>query len=143
MNTQERDRSLRWTILGACVLMAILASMAVAALAAGDGNQSWRRAIAFSTAVCGSGALAGWLIARLPYRSPVMGVAGGLGAVLARIAVPLGGLAWLQGGGSHFCGPGADRLLAVFYLALLATDVILHIIGSLRSHRRGNHSAVH
>lgn len=136
MNTQESDRSLRWTILGACVLMATLASMAAAALATGDGNQSWRRAIAFSTAVCGSGALAGWVIARLTHRAPALAVACGLGAVLARIFLPLAGLAWLQGGGSRLCGPDAGRLLVVFYLVLLATDVILHIIGARGSIRR-------
>jgi hypothetical protein len=116
------------TVFGLIVLPAVLATAVVIALAAGDGTPSSRRAVAFAAAVCGGGAVAGWLISRWPCRTPATKVAAGLGAMVFRLAAPLVALAWLQTGGRALHASGADHLLVGFYLALLATDILLNIL---------------
>ena len=121
----------RWTVLGGAALTAVLAAAAGLAWAAGADP----RAIAFAAAVCLVGAVGAWLLARWPTATPSMGVAKGLGAVSLRIFLPLAALGWLQAGGGELRAAGADRLLLIFYLSLLATDILLHIMGG-RNQRR-------
>ena len=118
----------RAAVIGTIVLLAVLAAAVVIALAVSDGTPSSRRAVAFTAAVCGGGAVAGWLISRWPCRNPATTVAVGLTAVVFRLATPLVALAWLQTGGQALQSHGADRFLVGFYLALLATDIILNIL---------------
>lgn len=123
----------RWTWTGAIALAIVQTAAIAIAIASGDGSPSWHRAIAFSAAVTSVGSLGGWLLARWPIRAPSAAVAAGLAAVAIRILLPLGGLAWLQAGGRAMSDVGAGGLLAAMYLALLATDVILHIMGRSRT----------
>ncbi|MDA1041118.1 MAG: hypothetical protein O3A37_12640 [Planctomycetota bacterium] len=118
----------RAAVIGTSVLLAVLAAAVVIALATGDGTPSSRRAVAFTAAVCGVGAVTGWLISRWPCRNPATAVAAGLTAVCFRIATPLVALAWLQTGGQALRAAGANLLLVGFYLALLATDVVLNVL---------------
>lgn len=118
----------RAAVIGTVVILAVLVTAVAIALAAGDGTPSSRRAVAFTAAVCGGGAVAGWLISRWPCRNPATMVTAGLTAVFFRIATPLVALAWLQTGGQALRAAGADRLLVGFYLALLATDIVLNIL---------------
>jgi hypothetical protein len=133
----------RTTRRGAVVLLGVLTAVVTVALAAGDGSPSFHRAVAFTAAVCGGAALAGWFVSRWPCRSPATAVAASLAAVLVRLAAPLAALAWLQSGGEALRAAGADRLLVSFYLALLATDIVLNItwrqkLGGFRDAKRSN-----
>lgn len=131
-----------WTIYGILALGAVLCVAVLAALWLGDGSPSRSRAIAFSAIVSGVAALSGWIAARWPKRTPGMAVAGGLAAVALRLALPLAALGWLQTSGHHLRAVGADGLLVVFYLSLLATDVVLHMMISVRTGRsRGENGA--
>lgn len=118
----------RSAVIGTVVLLAVLAGAVLVALAAGDGTPSSRRAVAFTAAVCGGGAVGAWLISRWPHRQPAIMVAAGLAAVFFRLAMPLAALAWLQTDGQALQAAGADKMVAGFYLALLATDIVLNIL---------------
>ncbi len=136
MTTPNQDfRERGWTIVGAAVLAAVLAGAAGLVMATGGDAPRRREAVACAAAICLVGSLGGWLIARWPSTTPSMGVTKGLAAVALRIFLPLAGLGWLQAGGRDLREAGADRFLLVFYLALLATDVLLHMIGG--PYRRG------
>jgi hypothetical protein len=133
----------RTTRVGAGVLLGVLLSVVLVALAAGDGSPLFHRTVAFTAAVSGAAALAGWIVSRWPCRSPATAVAAGLAAILVRLAAPLAALAWLQSGGETLRAAGADRLLVSFYLALLATDIVLNITwrqkaGGFRDAKRSN-----
>jgi hypothetical protein len=127
------------TRIGAGVLLGVLTAMVLVALATGDGSPSFHRAVAFTAAVCGAAALTGWLVSRWPCRSPANVVAASLAAVFIRLAAPLAALGWLQRGGETLRAAGADRLLVSFYLALLATDIVLNI--AYREKRGGSRHA--
>lgn len=114
---------------GSLTLAAILAVAAVAALVVGPRGPRWTEAVAFAAALAGTGSVAGWLASRRTASSPAGAVGGGLTATVLRIAPPLAGLAWLSVGGGELRRAGADSLLVIFYLALLATSIFLDIIG--------------
>lgn len=121
---------LRGTLIGAVALLAVLAAGVLLAFAFGDGTPPYLRAVAITATVCGSGSLAGWVIARRPYRSPAGMVAGGLAAIFFRLTLPLAALAWLQAEAHGLRDAGAGELLVGFYLLLLATDIVLNIMWS-------------
>lgn len=120
--------SRRGTLIGAAILSATLAVAAATALAVGPGDPRWPRAVAFATAITAFGGLGGWLAARMPASNPAMALAAGLGGTTLRIIPPLAGLAWLTGRGNDLREAGAGGLLVGFYLALLATAILLHIM---------------
>lgn len=120
---------LGWTVVGAAVLAGVLAVASGLAIAGGGQHPRSGEAVAFAAMICLVGALGGWTTARWPTANPAIGVAKGLGAVALRIFLPLAALGWLQSGGGELREAGADRLLLFFYLALLATDILLHIMG--------------
>ena len=122
-------RALAGPRVGASVLLAVLAASAAVALAVGGGRSRWSEAVGFAAAVALAGSQAAWLIARLRPRDPAAAVSGGLGAVAVRILPPLMALVWLREADPGLAEAGADRLLLVFYLVLLATDILLNIIG--------------
>jgi hypothetical protein len=139
-----------WTLLGAGVLLAVWVAGLAIALAWSDPSAARRSAVALAGGVCLTGSLGGWLLARLGDRlatSPLAGrraaaVAAGLAAIAFRIALPLAALAWLQADGSQLAAAGAGGLLLGLYLALLATDISLTIIGrSERPRNRGRTDA--
>jgi hypothetical protein len=113
---------------GSLILIAVLATAAILALAVGPQDPGRLAAVGFATAVAGVGSVAGWLASRRTASSPAAAVGGGLAATALRLAPPLAGLAWLSGGGGDFRRAGADSLLVVFYLALLATTIFLDIM---------------
>lgn len=112
--------------------MAVVAGAAGVAIASGNAAPRLAEAVAFAATVCLVGGVGGWIVARWPTDKPALGVAKGLGAVGLRIFLPLAALGWLQGAGSGLREAGGDRFLLVFYLAILATDILLHIIGGSR-----------
>jgi len=126
---------LAWSLIGAAILTTVL--LAAAGLAFATAGQTPRAgdAVAFAATICLTGGVGGWIVARWPTRNPALGVAAGLGAVTLRIFLPLAALGWLQAGGSRLREAGADRLLLGFYLTLLATDILLHILGHRISDR--------
>lgn len=123
------------SLVGAVALACVAACVALIALACGDGSLSWQRTVAFSGGLVLTGCLAAWFIGRWPHRSPAMAVAGGLAAVVVRIMVPLAALAWVRFSDTGPRPAGADLLLLVFYLPLLATDILLNIMEMKRSGR--------
>ena len=139
-----------WTLLGAGVLVAVWAAGLAIASASSDPSPVRRSAVALSGGICLTGSLGGWLLARLGDRlaaSPVAGrravaVAAGLAAIAFRLALPLAALAWLQADGNQLAAAGTGGVLLGLYLALLATDISLTIIGrSERPRNRGRTDA--
>ena len=126
----------RLLLLGVAALVSTAAAVAMIALAIGAGRPGWPRAVAFAAATCLPGSLAAWIVARLPTPIPARAVAASLAAIALRIIPPLVGLAWLSSGGQGSFPAEIGGLLVVFYLALLATDLLLHMMASGRSHRR-------
>lgn len=118
----------RGTLLGAAILAAVLAAACVLALAVGGDRPRWVEAVFFATAIAGMGAIGGWLVARRPAANPAAAVATALGATVLRIIPPLAGLAWLADRGTPLREAGAGGLLIGFYLVLLATGILLHIM---------------
>jgi len=118
----------RATVLGTVVLLAVATIVGSAALAFGGGRPGWGRSVALAAAVCLPGSLAGWIVPRLAGTGPALAVAGSLAAIALRIFPPLAALAWLSAGGADSTGPEYRPLLVVFYLVLLATDILLNIM---------------
>lgn len=128
MTVPKQPAELRWTLLGTAVLAAVLSAAAGLVIATSQGTHRVGEAVAFAAVICLAGGVGGWVVARWPTRNPALGVAKSLGAVTLRIFLPLTALGWLQSAGSGLREAGADRFLLVFYLALLATDILLHIM---------------
>lgn len=126
-----------WTLGGAAVLAAVCAVGLAVALVLGPSDPEYRGLAGVVAAACLGGGLGAWLLARLGDRlaaDPSSGrsglaVAAGLGGITLRIVPPLVILAWLRGGGAARPPQGIDHLLLGLYLSLLATDIVLTIIG--------------
>ena len=141
MTAPKRPAELGWTLLGTAVLAAVLAGAAGLAIVAGGETPRTSEAVAFAATICLAGGVGGWIIARWPTSNPASGVAKGLGAVTLRIFLPLVAMGWLQAGGGWLRKAGADRFVLIFYLALLATDILLHIMRDCELRRiRGKNS---
>lgn len=118
----------RVTLAGVAILAGVLAAAVAVALACGDGRAAWWQAVGFAAAVTAVGGIGGWLAARRPAANPAAAVAAGLGATALRLIPPLAALAWLSDRGAPLREAGAGGLLVVFYLVLLATAILLHIM---------------
>lgn len=127
--TSSRRRSL-WTAGGALILVAVLSLALTVSLAMGDSQPARQKAIGSMAGICLAGSLAAWFVARSSPTDPGRAVAAGLGAVLLRLFPPLATLGWLQAAGPEYREHGAAEWLLIFYLALLATDILLHIMES-------------
>lgn len=118
------------TVGGAAILVGVVAVGVVGAVLVQGTAPAELAAIFWAAAVAGGAAVAGWCVARLGHgRAAGLAVAGGLGATLVRLLPVLAALGWIT---SREQGTGADRsgaLLVIFYLVLLATDVLLNMIG--------------
>ena len=132
-NTSRRS----WTVAGAAIRVAVLAGAAGVALAVGDGGTGRRRAIGFAAGICLVTSLGGWLAGRAAPADPARAVGLGIGAVGLRIFPLLVALGWLQVAGGSLRTDGAAEWMLVFYLVLLATDILLHIIGARRRRNGG------
>jgi hypothetical protein len=139
--TQWRRSELAWTGVGVAVLGVVLAAGTALAIACGGHDPGWSAAVRFAAGVSLVGSMGGWLLARWPTVNPASGVAKGLGAVMLRMFLPLTALSWLQSGGRELRAAGADKLLLIFYLALLATDIFLHIMGGRNPRGNGGENA--
>lgn len=120
--------SLGGTIRGAAILAGVLAAAVVVALVLGAGRPRWSEAVGFAATVAGLSGLGGWLAARRTAADPALAVAGVLGSAALRLMLPLAALGWLAAGGAPLREVGAGGLLVAFYLALLATAILLHIM---------------
>ena len=133
---QPSRRTKAWTALGALILLAVLCLAVAFALATGDREPARLKAIGSMAGICLAGSLAAWFLARSAPTDPGRAVAASLGAVFLRLFPPLAALGWLQSSGREFRDHGAAEWLLVFYLSLLATDILLHMMVS-RSPVRG------
>ena len=118
----------RTTLFGVAALLATAAVVGGGALAFGGGRPEWPQAVAYAATICLPGAVIGWIVARLPGLGPATAVAASLAATVLRIIPALAALAWLSTGRSEPVRTETASLLVVFYLALLATDILLHIM---------------
>ncbi len=122
------------TLLGGAILVAVLAILVVSSLAFSPEKKDWEPTVAIVAAVCGTSSLGGWLVTRLGASYPALAVSGSLGGMALRLLMPLLLLGWLSVDpptspeAQRLREAGARGLLVVFYLTLLATDIVLHII---------------
>lgn len=121
---------------GAGVLLGVLAAATTAALLLGPDRPHWPAAVGFAAAVTGVATLGGWFVGRRRASSPGGGVAAALGGTAFRLLLPLAALGWLATGAPALAEAGGQALLVAFYLPLLATTIILTIMG--RAEGRGN-----
>jgi hypothetical protein len=113
------------------VQAAVLALAAGIAWTAGADRPGRAEAVGFASAVCLGGGVAGWAVAQWRGTTPAARVSGALAVVALRIFPALAALGWLQTpAGLRLREAGAGGMLVAFYLAVLAADVILNIIGS-------------
>ena len=110
------------------MLLFVLGTAVLVALAMGDGRPHWNEAVGFSAGVCGLSSLGGWLVNRVFSANPAGAVSGALAAVMVRSLFPLAALAWLTVQGGTLRDANASGLLTAFYLLLLAIDILLHIM---------------
>ena len=126
------------TLLGTLILLAVLLIISTIALLHGgptrQGGPEWLRAVVLVAGVCGVSSLGGWFVARLGAGGPALAVSGSLGGIALRLVLPLLLLGWLSvdpaadPAAGRLREAGAGGLLVVFYLTLLATDILLHIM---------------
>jgi len=119
------------TFVGVVIQAAVLAVAAAIAWAAGSNQAGRAAAVGFAAAVCLGGVVGGWVAARRPGATPAARVSAALAVVALRIFPALAALGWLQTpAGGRLREAGAAGMLVAFYLAVLAVDVILNIMGS-------------
>jgi hypothetical protein len=124
------------TPFGFAALLATAAATAAIATAWCSDRPGWPQSVGFAVAICLPGSLLAWAVARMPSADPARAVAASLAAILLRLVPPLVGLAWLSTEPRTTSTSERGGLLVVFYLALLATDIVLHMMGNrLRSRR--------
>ena len=128
VSSPRRSSHFRTTLTGSGVLLFVLGTAVLVALAMGDGRPHWNEAVGFSAGVCGLSSLGGWLVNRVFSANPAGAVSGALAAVMVRSLFPLAALAWLTVQGGTLRDANASGLLTAFYLLLLAIDILLHIM---------------
>lgn len=127
----DRLRRLATGIAG--LLAAFSGSVAAAALWIGD-RPGFLAALGFAMLFTLPSCLAGWLIAQPRARGRAGSVARPLAAVAVRILPPLVALGLLTAErAAPLLAAGAGPMIVGFYLAMLATDILLHIMMG-RSH---------
>ena len=102
--------------------------------AAGSDQPGRATAVGFAAAVCLGGVVGGWAAALWRGSTPAARVTAALAVVALRIFPALAALGWLQTQAAfRLREAGAGGMLVAFYLAVLAVDVFLNIIGSRES----------
>jgi hypothetical protein len=110
------------TVAGAVAMTVVLAAAAGLALWQGGDDPARRQAV-------GLGGLGGWLVGRWSRGRPAaVAVAGSLGATLVRLTPSLAALVWVATTRGPVRAAGAATLVVVFYLAVLATEVLATMI---------------
>ena len=122
------NRHLLGTAAGVAAILAVAATMGAVAIATGARDPGRVQAIMFAAGISLFAGLGGWLAERARPPSPGLAVAATLGAICIRVFPLLASLAWLRESGGRLYDDGAAGWLLVFYLAILATDVLLHIM---------------
>jgi len=108
-------------------------SVAVAAIVIGD-RPGFVGALGFAILFTLPSCLAGWILAQPRARGAARSVARPLAAVAVRILPPLAALSLLTSQqAAALRAAGAGPMIVGFYLAMLATDILLHIMMG-RSH---------
>jgi len=141
------------TLAGTVILLAVLGGLAaVASLAWVRGVPDRGLAVGLVSAVCGLASLGAWIVSRLGADDPALAVSRALGGTVVRLLPMLAFLGWLTD--SPWSPPlagrlreaGAGGLLVGFYLVMLATDILLHIMwgpaGGVRPRRAESSSAL-
>ena len=113
----------------------IVGALALLATAAGSGRPGHGRAVGFAATVCLTGAVAGWMVTVRPALTPMGRVTASLASLSLRLFPALMALGWLQAGGRDLRAAGAADLLVIFYLAMLAAEIVRTIIMSSRESR--------
>ncbi len=131
--TAERDRLRRLATGIAGLLATFSGSVAAAALWIGD-RPGFLVALGFAMLFTLPSCLIGWLIAQPGGGRAAGSVVRPLTAVVVRILPPLVALGLLTGDrAAPLRAAGAGPMVVGFYLAMLATDILLHIMMN-RSH---------
>lgn len=136
MKPSARERAWTWT--GAAVLFLVMAALVAVALIGSAPRPERVLAIGFAAGVCLAGSLAGWFAGRLRPADPALAVGAGLAAVSLRFFPALAAVTWIAAEGGSLRIGGAAEWLLIFYLAVLATDILLHIIGARNDGFRGD-----
>ncbi len=111
------------------MILIVLAAAIATAWAVGEPSPARWQAIILAAVASGSGAAAGWLVARWSQgRTAATAVAGGLGSTLVRLAPPLAALGWITTSEGAMQAAGAAGLVVAFYLVLLAATLPLIIM---------------
>lgn len=110
-------------------LTALAVAAGIALACAGDRPQRGD-AVAFAAGVCCMAIGGTWIAARRPGGTPAARTVASLGVVCLRVFPALAALGWLQTRGGTLRDAGAGELLVIFYLVVLAVDLILNIMGS-------------
>lgn len=118
------------TARGVMLLGGVLASAVMVALMLDHGHPAWRNAVILAAAVTGVSSVGGWLASRNRTTTPGGGVATALAGTALRILLPLAALGWLTSRGGPLLEAGCAGLIVAFYLALLATTILLHMMGT-------------
>jgi hypothetical protein len=122
------------TATGAGVFLGVLAAGAAAAAAVIGISPADIRAIGLAAGVTGGAAVAGWAAARWGRgRDAGLAVAGGLGATVVRLLPVLVVLGWIVSREEGMDRDRAGALLVVFYLLMLATDILLNMMNTAKS----------
>ncbi len=131
--TADRERLRRLATGIAGLLATFSGSVAAAALWIGD-RPGFLVALGFAMLFTLPSCLVGWLIAQPGGGRAAGSVVRPLTAVVVRILPPLAALGLLTGDrAAPLRAAGAGSMIVGFYLAMLATDILLHIIMN-RSH---------
>ncbi|MBU6277544.1 MAG: hypothetical protein KGQ61_12980 [Planctomycetes bacterium] len=120
-------RSGTTTLAGAMALAAAAAAVALAQRQFAAGQPGGDAAIGLACAATLPGFLLGWFVSRQPFSTAAMGAAAGLAGILIRMVVPLAAIGWasIRPPDAATVAPAGYVLGA--YLALLATDIGLHL----------------
>jgi hypothetical protein len=113
--------------LEAAAFVAVLTIAIIGGLVWAAGEPLRMQAVAVAAVASGTAAFGGWCASRWGRgRAPAQAVSAGLATTVARLAPTLAALAWVTNR-PDLRRSGAGGLLVIFYLALLATDLLLHI----------------
>jgi|GEM_PF-1245463 len=119
---------------GVLLLGGVLAIAVVVALMLDRDHPAWRNAVILAAAITGISSVGGWLASRGRPTNPGGGVARALAGTALRMLLPLAALGWLTASGGPLLEAGCAGLIVAFYLPLLATTILLHMMGEVRHH---------
>jgi len=117
---------------GVLLLGGVLAIAVVVALMLDRDHPAWRNAVILAAAITGISSVGGWLASRGRPTNPGGGVARALAGTALRMLLPLAALGWLTASDGPLPEAGCAGLIVAFYLLLLATTILLHMMWEVR-----------